>query len=67
MIEQIQQNSKTIIDKSKMKFQSQIFFLNKVSCSSCGTQMQFVEHDVIFGENWYHVQCWENIGGKQNV
>ena len=27
-------------------------------CASCGREMDFVEGDIIYGEDWYHGNCW---------
>ncbi len=29
-------------------------------CTNCGKEMEFVEGDVIYGENWYHGNCWKS-------
>lgn len=71
MTGQIQENlnhNHNVQNDNKIKFQSTMIFSNIVSCHSCGMQMQFVENDVIFGEDWYHSKCWKDIQGeKQNV
>ena len=71
MAEQIQENlnhNNGIQNDNEIKVQSPMIFSNIASCHICGMQMQFVEHDVIFGEDWYHGKCWkETQGGKQNV
>lgn len=71
MIEQIHENknhNKVLENGNKTEFQSTMVFSNIVSCCVCGMQMEFVENDVIYGENWYHGKCWKNTGGeKQNV
>ena len=28
------------------------------SCTSCGKEMDLVEGDIIYGEDWYHGNCW---------
>ena len=28
-------------------------------CMSCGKEMEFVEGDIIYGEDWYHGNCWK--------
>jgi hypothetical protein len=28
-------------------------------CTNCGKEMDFVEGDIIYGENWYHATCWK--------
>ncbi len=71
MIEQIQENKHHKIDVENddtTKFQSTMIFSNIVSCCICGMQMEFVEKDVIYGENWYHGTCWKKTQEtKQNV
>lgn len=72
MIEQLQQNvdhhKQDAQNDKEIKFESTMVFSHIVSCSACGMQMQFVENDVIFGENWYHGKCWkETQGGKHDV
>ena len=38
------------------------------NCTSCGKEMQFIEGDIICGENWYHNECLKTeSGGKTNV
>jgi hypothetical protein len=29
-------------------------------CGSCGTKVALEPGDVIFGGQWYHVNCWQN-------
>ena len=70
MIEQINKTSYTneIAQNNKIKLQSQMVFSNIALCRTCGMQMEFVEKDVIFGEDWYHGKCWQQMQeGKQNV
>ncbi len=28
-------------------------------CSHCSREMDFVEGDIIYGEKWFHGNCWE--------
>ncbi len=44
---------------TKTEFQSAMVFSNVASCCTCGMQMEFVENDVIYGEDWYHGKCWK--------
>lgn len=71
MIEQIQENknhNNDMQNDNKTKFQSTMIFSNIVSCNTCGMKMEFVENDVIFGEDWYHGKCWkETQERKRNV
>lgn len=71
MIEQLQENvnhEHGTHHGNEIKFESATVFSKVVSCSACGMQMQFVERDVIFGENWYHGKCWQQTQeGKSNV
>lgn len=71
MIEQIQENknhNKISENGNKTEFQSTMVFSNIVSCCVCGIQMEFIENDVIYGENWYHGTCWKKAQEeKQNV
>ena len=30
-------------------------------CASCGKQMDLVEGDIIYGEHWYHGNCWKTV------
>ncbi len=34
-----------------------------ITCTNCGKEMEFVEGDIIYGENWYHVTCWRAKNG----
>lgn len=71
MIEQLQENvshEHNAHHGNEIKFESTMVFSKVVSCSSCGMEMQFVEKDVIFGENWYHGKCWQKTQeGKLDV
>jgi len=68
MIEQIHESIGKNQNDSEIKFASTVVFSNIVSCCTCGMEMQFVENDVIFGEDWYHGKCWQKTQeGKQNV
>lgn len=31
------------------------------SCTSCGKPIELVEGDIIYGEDWYHGNCWKAI------
>lgn len=69
MIEQIHEtlNHNDNIE-TELNFQSTMIFSNIVLCHNCGMEMQFVENDVIFGEEWYHAKCWQDKqGDKLNV
>lgn len=35
-------------------------------CISCGKKMELVEGDIIYGEHWYHGNCWK-VTNKQLV
>ena len=49
------------------------FFINEVQmsmvghmglvqvCGRCNEEMVLVEGDTIFGDKWYHKNCWESI------
>jgi hypothetical protein len=39
--------------------QTTMLFSKIVTCCTCGMEMEFVENDVIFGEDWYHGKCWK--------
>jgi len=68
MAEQIQEGASQKQNGNEIKFESAMISSNIASCCICGMEMQFVEHDVIFGEDWYHGKCWkETRGGKLNV
>ena len=71
MIEQIHENKnheQNLLHGEKTMFQSAMVFSKIVSCCICGIKMEFVENDVIFGEDWYHGKCWKATQeGKQNV
>lgn len=68
MIEQIHEDDGQKQNGNEIKFGSMVVFSNIVSCCACGMQMQFVENDVIFGEDWYHGKCWQKTQeDKQNV
>lgn len=30
-------------------------------CRSCGKEMDLVEGDTIYGEDWYHGNCWKKV------
>jgi len=30
-------------------------------CASCEKQMELVEGDIIYGEHWYHGNCWKTV------
>lgn len=35
-------------------------------CSWCNQEMALVEGDTIYGENWYHKNCWRMINITEN-
>jgi hypothetical protein len=62
MTEQIHESigqKQNVQDDIETKFGTTMIFSNVVSCRTCGMEMQFVEKDVIFGEDWYHSKCWQ--------
>ena len=36
-------------------------------CGLCNKDMILVEGDTIFGEKWYHKDCWQSIANKENA
>jgi len=68
MIKQIQTNQthQETQNHDVIEFKSQMIFSNIVQCNACGQLLQFTEGDIIYGENWYHNNCWEQVRG-QNV
>ena len=32
------------------------------TCVVCNIEMDVDEGDIIYGMNWYHKTCWENVG-----
>ena len=69
MIKQIHENTsheQNMLNGNEI--QSAMIFSKVVSCCTCGMEMEFVENDVIFGEDWYHGKCWKATQErKQNV
>lgn len=35
------------------------------ACSLCGKEMQLVEGDTIFGDKWFHNNCWKMFSKKE--
>ena len=35
-------------------------------CMLCGKEMEFVEGDIIYGEDWYHGNCWNATHTRGN-
>lgn len=37
-------------------------------CKCCGTMLNLVAGDVIYGDSWFHEKCWGSVqGGIKNV
>ena len=64
MIKQIQTNQETQ-NLDVMKFKSHMMFSSIIHCHICDKPMHFVEGDIIFGEKWYHNDCWKLV--RENV
>ena len=71
MIEHIHENQnheQNLLHGNETRFQSAMVFSKIATCCTCGMEMEFVENDVIFGEDWYHGKCWKAMQeAKQNV
>ncbi len=67
MIKQIQSNQPHQETKNPdvMGLKSHMISSNIIHCHICNKTMHFVEGDIIFGERWYHNDCWKLV--KENV
>lgn len=64
MIGQIQttnQSHQETQNHDVIEFNSQMIFSIVVQCRMCGEPLQFADGDIIFGEKWYHNNCWKQV------